>query len=401
MEEFRRGWAAALGCLIGHVVGLHTLPPYTIGLFIGPLQDAFGWSRTSISLGITILTIGLAIGAPVVGLLVDRVGERTLIAVGMLVLAIGYASLSTMTGSLAVFWTTMALMALLGAGCSPVTLSRILVFIFDRNRGMALGVTLVGTGLTGTLAPIVLGPVIAEYGWRAGYQVLSLIMAVSLPIVLGLLVLNGVGKARPKVSPDAGRSPPPRLGEIARQPLFLRLAAVFFCIAIATGGAVVHFVPMLVDAGYPAQTAAQMASLLGLSLVTGRLLTGIAMDYVFAPRLAVVLMAISAGGFVALGLGDSALLPYVAVFVGMSLGAEIDLIVFLASRYFAPQHFGRTFGLLYSTFLVGVALSPPVYALLHEAEGSYDPGFLWAAGFLALSAMLFLTLPRFPTTPEP
>src|SRR5215475_5006026 len=159
MEEFRRGWAAALGCLIGHVVGLHTLPPYTIGLFIGPLQDAFGWSRTSISLGITILTIGLAIGAPVVGLLVDRMGERTLIAFGMLVLAIGYASLSTMTGSLAVFWTTMAL--------------------------MALRVTLVGTGLTGTLAPIVLGPVIAEYGWRAGYQVLSLIMAVSLPIVLG------------------------------------------------------------------------------------------------------------------------------------------------------------------------------------------------------------------------
>src|SRR5262249_39455286 len=160
------------------------------------------------------------------------------------------------------------------------------------------------------LAPIVLGPVIAEYGWRAGYQVLSLIMVVCLPIVLGLLILNGVGKARPKVSPDAGRSPPPRLAEIACQQLFLRLAAVFFCIAIATGGAVVHFVPMLVDAGYPAQTAAQMASLLGLSLVTGRLLTGIAMDYVFAPRLAVVLMAISAGGFVALGLAYLPLLPY-------------------------------------------------------------------------------------------
>src|SRR5215813_1556288 len=180
MEEFRRGWAAALGCLIGHVVGLHTLPPYTIGLFIGPLQDAFGWSRTSISLGITILTIGLAISAPVVGLLVDRVGERTLIAVGMVVLAIGYASLSTMTGSLAVFWTTMALMALLGAGCSPVTLSRILVFIFDRNRGMALGVTLVGTGLTGTLAPIVLGPVIVVYGWTAASQVFTLTLVAGL-----------------------------------------------------------------------------------------------------------------------------------------------------------------------------------------------------------------------------
>jgi MFS family permease len=391
---------AALACLIGHVVGLHTLPPYTIGLFITPLQEAFDWTRTSISLGITILTLGTALSAPIVGLLVDRIGERTLIAVGMLALAGGYFGLSKMTGSLTIYWTLMALMALLGAGCSPVTLSRILVVIFDRNRGLALGVTLVGTGLTGTLAPVVLGPVIADDGWRAGYRTLSLIMVVCLPIVLGLLVLNGGGRARSKALPAAASTLPPGLTEIVRQPLFARLAGIFFCIAIATGGAVVHFVPMLTDAGYGAAAAARMASLLGLALVTARLLTGIAMDHIFAPRLAVGLMATSAAGFAALAIGGAELLPWVAVFVGLSLGAEIDLIVFLASRYFPVRHFGRAFGLLYSAFLVGVALSPPVYAVLRETGGNYDSSFVWSTCFLMLSSVLLLTLPRFPTTPR-
>src|SRR5262249_34315684 len=160
----------------------------------------------------------------------------------------------------------------------------------------------------GTLAPIVLGPIIDADGWRAGYETLSMIMLASLPIVLGLLAVNGVGKADPKPANKATQ--PPRLGEIVRQAPFVRLAATFFSTALATGGAVVHFVPMLIDAGYPAPRAAQMASLLGLSLVTGRLLTGIAMDYVFAPRLAVVLMVVSAAGFATLALGGGELLTY-------------------------------------------------------------------------------------------
>jgi MFS family permease len=393
--EFRGGWAAALACLIGHIIGLHTLPPYTIGLFIRPLQDAFGWSRMSISLGITILTICTAISAPVVGLLADRIDERILIATGMLVLAVGYASLATMAGSLTAFWATMALMALLGAGCSPVTLSRILVSLFDRHRGLAVGVTLIGTGLTGTLSPLVLGPIIEEHGWRAGYLAMAAIMVVCLPIVLLLLLIgNGAGAARRRSLRTAGPSPV-AFSDILRQRPFTRLAMAFFCIAIATGGSVVHFVPMLVDAGNTAADAARMASLLGLSLVTGRLLTGIAMDHVFAPRLAVGLMTASAVGFLVLATSGPGALPYVALLVGMSLGAEIDLIVFLASRYFRMHEYGRAFGLLYSTFLVGVALSPAVYALLHDAAGSYSSSFVWAAGFLAVSAFLFLTLPRF------
>jgi hypothetical protein len=89
-------------------------------------------------------------------------------------------------------------------------------------------------------------------------------------------------------------------------------------------------------------------------------------------------------------------LPFLAILVGLSLGAEIDLIVFLTSRYFRIDHYARAFGLLYSTFLLGVALSPVAYALLRERGGDYSLGFLWAAAFLTVSVALLATLPRYP-----
>jgi MFS family permease len=384
-----------IACLIGHAIGLHTLPPFTIGLFIAPLQQDLGWTRTAISLGITIITIGTAVSAPLVGVFVDRIGERILIGTGMLMLAGGYFALSHMGGSIVQYWTIMALMALLGAGCSPVTLSRIIVGLFDRNRGAALGAVLVGTGLASVVAPIFLSPIIVSSGWRAGYQALALVMLGGLPIVVGLLAFNGVGGAR-AVSPHAEQTKESvAFAEVLGYPMFVRLLVPFVLVAIGTGGVVVHFVPMLIDTGFSPAKAGQMAGLLGLSLVSARLLVGVAIDFVFAPLVATWMMAISAVGFLALAFGGQDATPYAAIFVGLSLGAEVDFIVYLTSRYFPERYFGRAYGCLYSAFLVAVSLSPLVYAWFREAVGGYWPGFVWASAFLAVSSVCFAFLPRF------
>lgn len=381
-----------IACMIGNAIGLHTLPPFTIGLFIAPLQHEFGWSRTSISLGITIITIGTALSAPLVGVVVDRLGERLLIATGMLAMAGGYFALSLMAGSIAHFWAIMALMALFGAGCTAVTLSRIVVSLFDRHRGAALGITLIGTGLSGALAPIVLAPIIAVDGWRVGYQALSLVMIIGLPIVFGLLLFNGVGKAgqREARSPDAAVS----IADVVRQPVFVRLLVPFVLVAVATGGVVVHFVPMLVDAGYDPSRAGKMASLVGLSLVTARLIVGVVLDYVSAPTVAIALTAASAIGFLGLVMSDEQFLLCAAIVTGMSLGAEVDLIAYLASRYFPPNQFSRAYSVLYAAFLISVAFSPLIYAELREWSGDYRPAFAGAAIFLAAGSICFARLRR-------
>jgi MFS family permease len=110
-------------------------------------------------------------------------------------------------------------------------------------------------------------------------------------------------------------------------------------------------------------------------------------------------MAVSGLGFAALAVLGNEFLPLLAVLVGLSLGAEIDLIVFLTSRYFPITSYARTFGLLYSTFLLGVALSPAIYAALHQQSNNYGSSFLWSAACLAFSVFVLMRLPRYPAHP--
>ena len=381
-HEIRKGWRLIFGALIGHTLGLHTLPPYTSGLFLGPLHDAFGWSRSSISFGVTIATLGLALSSPIIGGLADRLGERTLIVAGLLGLSASHFLLSVMGSEITMYWSIMGAMAILGAGCAPVTLSRVIVHRFSRRRGTALGLALVGTGLTGSLAPVLLAPIIAKFGWRAGYCAIGLALSLCLPLMLMLLPRSG--PADPLPAPLGPREP-------ARVDvrILIRLSLPVFCVAFATGGVVIHFVPMLTDAGRSLSEAAPLTSTLGLSLLAGRVLTGFAVDRLSAPHLASALMSASAAGFVALAAGGPTLLPWTALLLALSLGAELDLIAYLASRCFDRGSFGRAFGSVYATFLVGVALSPLVYGIIRDWTGNYRACFLFSAAFLALSAVGF------------
>lgn len=68
----------------------------------------------------------------------------------------------------------------------------------------------------------------------------------------------------------------------------------------------------------------------------------------------------------------------------------------MTARYFGMRAFGRIYGLLYAAVLVGGALSPLGYGLIVDNTKSYTAGLYAGAVLLALSAALFLALPRFP-----
>lgn len=75
-NEFGRGWKVLIASLLGTAFGASPLPFNTVGFFIDPLQQEFGWSRTEISLGITIYGVLGALLAPFFGWLADRFGVR-------------------------------------------------------------------------------------------------------------------------------------------------------------------------------------------------------------------------------------------------------------------------------------------------------------------------------------
>jgi len=390
LGEFRSNGKILLGCVLGMAIGVHSLPFYTAGMFLMPLIDEFGWSRAAASLAPSLLILALGIAAPFAGMVIDKIGERRTAVISLLCVSASFFFLSRMQGALSIYLGTFMVMALTGAGASTITFSRLIVRHFYAARGTALGIALMGTGIASSLAALTLVPLIAAQGWRTGYIMLSLVVLAGVPLIW-LLTKEKAPIAAQKQAEQQGAS----LQEAVRTSIFWKLAFAFFLVALASPGALVHFVPLLVDAQLSPERAAALASLVGIFLIVGRLGAGLLFDIAFAPRVAAIFMAVSAIGLAALAYGGAEYAILGALAIGLSFGAEMDLVGYLCARYFGTQHYGKIYGLLYTVVLAGISLSPLIYGALRDQSGTYDSALYSSTGLLLFSVVIFLTLPRF------
>jgi hypothetical protein len=142
VAEFRRGWPVLLAAAVGCFSGLTTLPFYSVGSFITPLQAASGWGRGEISSSFLYLTLVLALTAPALGYLIDRIGVRLVALVSIPLLSLVMFLISRFEGSVTVFHALHATAALVGGGATPIAYSRAVNAHFDAARGLALGISL-------------------------------------------------------------------------------------------------------------------------------------------------------------------------------------------------------------------------------------------------------------------
>lgn len=409
--EFSRGWKALAASFVGTAFGASPLPFNTIGFFIDPLQKEFGWSRTEISLGITIYGLLAALLAPVFGRLADRYGVRPVALGSLLAFGLAFASFALIPGSLAWFYFVWVLVGLVGIGSTPVTWTRAINLWFYRRRGLALGLTLMGTSVSAVLLPIITVALLDWQGWRAAYAVLALLpLAVALPI--GLLLFR---EPRPEERPPelrvaagaaAGAAPGALAGlpgvsfaEALRTRGFWLLWISILLVSFAYGGSLVHLPSMLSAQGFTRGDTASVMAVFGLSIAAGRLITGLLLDRFWAPFVTLPILSLPALACWLLAT-DHSMTMTVAVFsaflLGFAAGAETDLIAYLAGRYFGMANYGQIYGVLYMAFGIAAALSPTAYGWVRDTTGSYDPILFAAAGMFVVGACLLLLLGPYP-----
>ena len=97
-SEFGRAWKVLSASMVGVACGASPLPFITIGFFIDPLQQEFGWSRTEISLGVTIYGILAALLDPVFGGLADRHGVRPVALGSLAIFGLTFAAFAVVPG---------------------------------------------------------------------------------------------------------------------------------------------------------------------------------------------------------------------------------------------------------------------------------------------------------------
>ena len=377
-----------LAAAFGVGLGITGLPIYTTGQFIRPLNEAFGWSRSAIAGGLTVLTIGSVLMAPIIGALVERFGVRRVAMVAMVGFGFGYFSLTLNGGSLAAYYAGWATVALLGAGTSPIVWTRAVASWFDRSRGLALGITLCGTGAVAVVGPGIIGGIIASYGWKAGFYALA-----AAPVVIGLPLVALLFRARdPVVGVSAAVLPGMEASEALRSSRFWRLAVAIFMISIVMGGMIVNLPAMLADRGVDLARAAAAMGYLGISIIVGRLTIGALVDR-FPARIVApiyVLLPMVSCSMLAQGMA-----PVPAIMLlGLSAGAEVDLLAYLTSRYFGMLHYAKIYGFGLSAFSAGAGVGPLIGGWVHDSTGSYVGALYLFAGLVVIAAGLIASLGR-------
>lgn len=185
-REFKEGWPIISAAAVGVGLGLSPLPFYTIGVFIPPMLEEFGsqgWTPGDILNAIAIYTFGGLFAAPVIGLLTERFGARRVALVSIVTFSLAMMSLSLNTGNRVLYGFLWLVLAAAGAGTLPITFTRPVANWFHHNRGMALGIALIATGVYGALAKLFAQQIIHLADWRMAYVALGMLpLAIVLPM---------------------------------------------------------------------------------------------------------------------------------------------------------------------------------------------------------------------------
>ena len=401
MSEFTYGWKSLLAATIGTMCGIFTLTNYTQGFFVGPVTSEFGWSAPQFFLSYTVLMCSGLLTGPFIGFIAQRVGLRTVGIVGLIGHSLAYVVLSLNTGSLMLWYLSWALVAILGAGSLPIIWTGVLNNWFTKHRGKAIGITMAGTGLGAFLLPPIVEFLIANHGWRTAYRGIGLgALLISLPIVFALF----------KEKPDSSTATD---GEVMankvetwglttkdamRTKQFWILGAVLFLTVIVVAGLLSNFERIMTEQGFERSSIAQIAAVMGLTVIIGRLMVGALVDRFWAPGVAACFFIVATLGLLIL-VGTQVTMAtalLVAVMIGLAAGAELDLLAYLTGKYFGPAHYPAIFGLIIAFFTVGAGIAPPLFGMAAQMFQGYGTMLTISIGLLLVSILLFLSLGRYP-----
>ena len=404
-NEFRRGYKPLLGALIGAGCGLSSVCFYTNGVFVAAISEDMNWSRGAIQIGVSIMILIAVITAPTVGWLIDRYGARRIALISLPLFGITLSGMSLVTDEIWTFYAGWTVMSIFAAGTLPITWTKVVNGWFDDFRGMALGLTLAGTGIAATLAPSYVVWLIDIMGWRNAYVALAFtVMAISLPSVY-LLFKEPAESQSGKVNQiDAAISKQHLMAtglsvkEALKGYRFWVLSISLLLVAASISGVITNFVPLLTDKGLSFADAARYAGLIGVSVIGGRLVAGFLMDRLWAPMIAAIFLCMPCLAAFILTTGNISpmLLGLSALIVGLAAGAELDLMAFLVSRYFGLKHYGALYGGIYIFFSIGAGLAPAMFGWTYDMFGHYQAVLYIAAISSMIGACLMLTLGRYP-----
>lgn len=390
--EMRRNWRILLAASLGSGTSL-PLFAYTNSAFAPHLIAEFGWSRAQFAL-IGIATLSTLFVLPFVGRFTDQVGVRRVAMVGTILVPACFVAYAMQSGAFAWYAATFTVVLAVGSLTSPLVYTRLIAENFERATGLALTViNCFPAALAMVLVPALNGW-IERFGWRSAYIALGVLTLVC--GIAAILVIptgqGGAGRKERTATPTGARAD---YGTIFGSRIFWIVFAGMFLCLLQTPLHSTQMNLMLVDNGISAQAAANIVPLYAFGTIVGRIACGLALDRFATPPVTTLSMILPAIGFALLGsdLDSIGVIGAAMFLVGLSIGAESDLISFLVARYFQVRIYATTLSLLFCVSFLASALGAIGISWTLGVFGSFSPYLYLVACTVGIGSLLFLLLP--------
>lgn len=402
--EWRANWPLVLAASVGF--SFFSVMIAATGLFFEPLSKEFGWSRTLLSSGPSIANSLTAVLGPFFGALIDRFGSRKVVLPGLLITIASIAAFSLVDGSETQWIALWVVFGIVAVSIKSTSWTAPVLGVFERSRGLALGLTLAGTAV----AQIVVGPLanwlITGFGWRAAYVWIAIGWG-GVTFILCLFFLfdahdkaRQIKKLQTVEETEAPKAALPGLTtqEAFRNSALWRVAISNFVIMLLTLGLQIHMFPILTDAGVSRASAAWMLSLAGVAGIVGKLVTGYLLDRYKPNWIGGLTLGGASLTFLLLwqGVGSVALIVFAIIVNGYAAGSKTQITAFLTSSYGGMRNFGKIYGVMAGLMAAAAGIGPLVAGYIYDQSGGYEPFLILGAIGCVMGGIIMITLPAYP-----
>jgi MFS family permease len=405
------GWLVVFVSALGLFLGA-PLTVFSFSVFFKSLAGDFHASRAAVSFSFSLFNFVGALWLPGTGALIDRFGARRLILVSTLLFGLVLCSAWWVGGSL---WQLYLFFAVLGiamaSGPAPVPYGTVISHWFDRRRGLAMALAMMGIGVGSIVVPMLVERLIAAHGWRITFVVFGVaVLLLPLPLISAWLEDDPSQRGlHPDGDVQAGNSRPPSQDqpgdhwhEIWHSPTFWNLVCIFILTGAAVHGAALHMSAIFTDRGVSAERAAMATSLVGAAVIVGRLASGYLLDRLFAPYVAIFFYSATAIGIAMLSTGTAGPVALVAAFLsGLGMGAEVESMGYMVSRYFGLRAFGVAYGVAFGAFMIAGSAGVLWMGAGYDRFHSYTVPLVSLCAAVVLALVLLSRLGPYRYTPEP
>lgn len=392
---FFYGWII-LGCVCCAGLSRQGGAVATLSVFVAPMTQEFGWSRTAISGAVSLGGVLAALLAPWIGRLLDHEGPRRVLCIAILTTSAAVLGLSQIT-SLWAFYLLFVVARLNFAVPFDLGIYGAVSnwFVARRPFAMSIATTAMTMGL-------VILPLVGQFAtnlhgdWRDGWLAIGVTVLVVgfVPAFLFLVRRpEDVGLVPDRQIASATATPEPAFSraQALRTPAFWLLSLFTLLAYPVQAGVSLHQAPFLIERGLSPTLAAGVVSFFSIasgvaSLLFGMIPRAVAVRY----RLALVGLLLAIGAGLLQGVSGSASALLAGGMFGLGVGGLLSVLPLAWADYFGRRSYGAIRGIALSVQVAAQATGPLLSGVLRDVTGGYETSLLVFAALSAASLLAAL-----------